>query len=389
MTPDPPPSSDGSALPPRHRPNMGNLAKDSTEIDLWSFDDPDPALPEALPAADAAAAAAPPKVLEPLIPAPRFKDKTRQLKSVEDAVPPVRQLGKQDSIRTNIGAKRNNLPSGLPSTQMPAISEFGELDHWDEQEVTPPAASLPVLAPVAPMPVPRDAVTPEVPTTLAEMPGPLTPHSEPSIAVREELPEAAPSTVFEEALPVVSANRPAVSLRPRLQLSKFEAIGLSVFVGAVVVGGALAYFNTIHRLPDVVENVKPNDFPIVGKHVTLESAASYWREPVAEGPNADTFRRDTVLLPEVVFTATGKTGAIRLFFRDGDGKGVGDAVTRAVHEGEKIRITATAGFEDTGMHASYRLSEGKRWTIEVMEAPSEQSSTFEKLFTMNVSEDRH
>ena len=39
MTPEPPSTPDGPLLPPRHRPTADNLAKDTTERDLWDLDD--------------------------------------------------------------------------------------------------------------------------------------------------------------------------------------------------------------------------------------------------------------------------------------------------------------------------------------------------------------
>jgi hypothetical protein len=383
MTPNSPRSSDGSALPARHRPNVGNLAKDTTELDLWAFDAAES--PPAEPATPT------PKTVEPLIPSPRFGGgKNRTLRVGDDTPPTTRLPGKQDSIRTNIGAKKSHLPSGQPASQMPALSEFGDLDHWEDVDSTP-AASLPVLAPVAPMPVPRESerpsapVNPPVPT--AEVVAEASP-SEPVAAV-PAAPEKSDPESAQEPLPQTSADKPKVSLIPRMGLSKFESLGLAVFGGLLLVVGGVVYFNTVHRLPREVENVESADFPIAGSHVTLQAVESHWREPILEGPDADTFRRDTVVLPEVLVTASGKAGALRLFFRDGEGKAVGDAVTRTVHPGEKTRFTATAGFEDQGMLAAYRIGKGKRWTIDVWEAPSEQSTEFRKLFTMNVSSDHH
>ena len=48
MTPKTSSSSDGSSLPPRHRPIKSDIIKDSTEQDLWDFDEAAPPDEESL-----------------------------------------------------------------------------------------------------------------------------------------------------------------------------------------------------------------------------------------------------------------------------------------------------------------------------------------------------
>jgi hypothetical protein len=52
-------------------------------------------------------------------------------------------------------------------------------------------------------------------------------------------------------------------------------------------------------------------------------------------------------------------------------------------------VAATAGFEDVGMHAAYRTGQSEPWSVQVYEAPSEDTPgpAFKKLFEMNVSTD--
>lgn len=379
MTSDLPPSPDGSALPPRHRPNMGSLSKDTTETDLWSFDDPasgvEPLPPSPRPVAS--------KPQDSAIPLPRSTDKSKLRRPTEDVQ--AASAEKHDSIRTNIGRKRTGEPTGSPmSAHLPPAGDFGDLDRWDEPE---DATSMPTPAPLAPLPVEQTRVVETVDHGKFE-----------EFTMEEGMPTASAEAVAppvvaedEEFKPRPRENTPRASLRPKLGLSKIELIGLCCLGGLLLVVGGLLYFNTIHRLPRVTENLKSHDFPVVGKHVTLDSAVTYWREPVTEGAQVDTVRRDTALLPEVIFKSSGGAqGAIRVFFRDADGKVVGDAVTRPVRAGESIRIAATAGFDDPGMHAAYRIGDGKRWTIEVLEAPSENAAAeaFKRLFIMNVASDR-
>lgn len=362
-------------------------------MDLWSFDEEE--------MKDSEPAAGPPKIPDPVIPASRKVEQARLVTSKDeipasrkveqvrvvtsdDEIPTPRLGGKNDSIRTNIGMKRGNLPSEGPPTQLPELGEFGDLDQWNDPEPAPPA--MPVLAPVAPMPVQRE--TRAKSAALMEG-GDLPASSEKSIAAPTE--ESTPPQPDSGESAPAATERPEPPTAPKGPAkpawSTIERIGMGALVVILLAVAVATYVGTIGRIPRVVENTRANDFPVVGKKLTILSADSYWREPVIGGPNADTFRRDTVLLPEVVLTSSGGPAVIRLFFRDGEGRGVGDAVSRTLQPGEKVRITATAGFDDMGMHTAYRISDGKRWTIEVMEEAG--AGNFQKLFTMNISSDRH
>jgi hypothetical protein len=150
------------------------------------------------------------------------------------------------------------------------------------------------------------------------------------------------------------------------------------------------FLNSIHRLPAGAERLTAGDFPVEGRHLTIRSADSFWRAPITEGERAETFRRGTQLLPVVELTSSGSTGAVRVIFRDQDGRGAGDVVTSPIKPGAPLQIAATAGFEDVGMHAAYRAGQSEPWTVEVFEAPSETSSNsdFRKLFEIDISTDR-
>ncbi len=135
---------------------------------------------------------------------------------------------------------------------------------------------------------------------------------------------------------------------------------------------------------------KETDFPIKGGKFVVNSAVTYWREPVTSGGKIDTVRRDTLLIPEIDLSTSGGAAGMRVFFRDGDGELVGDVVTRTVKGDMKFQVAATAGFDDLGKYAAYRTGQGKPWTIEVLEAPAEDSPTeeFKKLFEMKISTER-
>lgn len=358
MTPNLPSSSDGSGLPPRHRPTLGNLIKDTTEQDLWAFDDLDPAAEEA--------AGAPPKPAGPGIPAPRDVEKMKVRQLVDN--PGSKPVSYQESVNVNVGKSRPVGPAGPSKGQSKPGQEFDELDHWDEPEAARPLPEIPVEK-FAPSPV--------------EPPPPATAKTQPVVTPPPVTP---PADSQDEFSPVVPANATPVSLRPHLHLSKVERLGLVALTALLLIGGVMIYLNTINRLPTATGRVKATDFPIQGQHLAIVSADSFWRAPKA----ADTVRRGTQLVPVAELTSSGGPGAIRVFFRNDDGDLIGDAVTRHLQSGTKLQIAATAGFDDVGMHAAYRTGDGKPWTIEVFEAPTENTPgpDFKKLFEMDVASDR-
>lgn len=360
MTPKPPSSSEGSSLPPRSRPNLGDLAKDTTESDLWAFDDLDPAEDETLKVPSSSTSS--------IIPGPRDSRKKKPLEPTEPSS--TKPATGRNSIRVDVGKEAPKARTGSTAGQSQPGNDFDDLDdldHWDESE--PPVLSI-----------------------------------HPSLIAAAAAPAAAEETVIEEAFveptqpaeesdefsPTVSENAKPVSLAPRLGLTKLEWIGLCALCTILLVGGGVVFYNSIHRLPTGAERLKAGDFPVKGGHVTILSAETFWRPPVSEGKNAETFRRGTQLLPVVNLTSSGSPAAVRVFFRDQDGVVMGDAVTRTIKPGTPLQIAATAGFEDVGMHAAYRTGQSKPWTIEVLEAPSESApnAEFKKLFEINISTDR-
>jgi hypothetical protein len=352
MTPNPPSSPDGSSLPPRHRPPIGNLAKDTTEQDLWAFDDIDPLEEEATEA--------PPKSPESGIPVPRDPEKMKVRQLRDQTLSKTSGIG--ESVRVNVSKTRPKITTAPTTGQSKPGSEFDDLDHWDEPEAARPDAETP----------PATAAIPVLPA--------------PPATAESLVPTPPPADPRDEFSPPVRDNAPPVSLRPRLNLTQLERVGLLALAVLLLIGGAMVFLNTISRLPTDSGRVKANDFPIRGSHLTIVSADSFWRAPKA----ADTARRGTQLIPVVDLTTSGGPGAIRVFFRNSDGEVIGDAVTRFLKSDGKLQIAATAGFDDAGMHAAYRTGDHKPWSIEVLEAATENAPgpEFKKLFEMNVSADR-
>jgi hypothetical protein len=351
MSPEPPPPSEGSSLPPRHRPSLGNHAKDTTEIDLWAFDEADS--PE-----DSS------QTVVPLVPAPRPLDKLK-VRQLTDSSPPKRAAD-QERAPTNITKIRpKSATAGTSSGPSKRSDDFDELDHWDENQ---PADEIEDL--------------PEEP----ELDLPKAPET----AVQPPPPPAPPANDSEEFSPPSRDNASPASLAPRLNLTKVERIGLIALLVVLVAGAISAVVFSIGRLPTESAHAKSRDFPIKGRYFKIASAETFWRVPVTEGKSPDVFRRGTALLPVIQLTVRDGTGALRVIFRDSDGESIGDSVTRAVRDGQALEVAATAGFDDVGMHAAYRTGESKPWTVEVLEGPTADApiTSFTTLFQTNVSTDR-
>lgn len=352
MTPNPPPSSDGSALPPRHRPNLGTLSKDTTETDLWAFDDIDP---------DADESAAPAKkTLGSVIPTPRDLDKAKANAQRESPLPSA-PTG-EERIRVNVNKTRNRPVQGPQPPSNKVGDEFDDLDHWDDPEDVEVPLSVVNEPVIAVSPPEKKVEKVEVKDDLIADPEPIAKDFTPP----EDIPLARP-----------------VSALFKLNLTKTEYIGIIALVAVLLIGGIAFFVNTIHRLPAGSSFLEENHYPIVGKHFTVVSAENFWRTPAS----TDAVRRGTQLIPVVKLKSSGGPAAIRVFFRDAEGNEIGDTVTRVITDGKEIEIAATAGFDDVGMHAAYRTGQSKPWTVDILEAPNESSAgkDFQKLFRMNIS----
>ncbi len=370
MTPDPPPSSsDGQSLPPRHRPSLDNLSKNTTEIDLWSFEDDLqlgdlPSKPDIVPT---------PRSSGNEIPAPRERRVTKEREPGNPLEGPSPASGRE-RIQMNVSKLRpqtqsGNPPAGLSHTE----SDFDDLEHWDDVPKGPQIDELP-------LPPAQEMVIEPAPPEPTEIP------------VEEAVAPSTPAVEAEddEFSPVKRVDAKPLSLHPHLRLSKVERIGLILLLGLLVTGGVAAIVFSLNRLPTESARAKTNDFPIKGAMIEVDSATSYWRAPITDGPSPEIVRRDTKLLPVLDLQIRGGTGAVRVLFRDDNRTAVGDAVTHAVRGAGTLVIPATAGFDDVGMHAAYRTGGSKPWTIEVYEAASETASgmDFKKVFEMNISTDR-
>lgn len=339
------------------------MIKDTTEIDLWAFDDgvqADEKRLEPLPRLGRAAG----------IPIPRISGKMKKLavgglaKSEESSVPQDQEAG--EFIQINFSKKH---PKSQSMYHSKVGSEFDELEGVNEAEA-------------------REGILEAEPVLVREVARRVSANEKAVPETRQ--PVARPELEQDEFSPPIRENAVPISLRPHLNLSKVERVGLAALLGVLLVGGGVIYFKTIHDLPSGSGFLQENHFPVKGEHLTILSGSSYWRAPIMDGENTETFRRGTQLVPVINLTLSGGPGAIRVIFRNSDGEVIGDAVTRSIPTGTTLEVAATAGFEDVGMHAAYRTGQSKPWTMQVYEAPSLNStgSAFKKLFELNVSTDR-
>ncbi|BCU75488.1 hypothetical protein [Luteolibacter sp. LG18] len=337
--------------PPRQRPPAARAPKDSSELDLWDFDDAldSPAKPE------------------PAELPPATKARPRSLTPEPRTAPPASEA--VSSKRTPPAPTKG--PTLFDQKRKPA-DDLGELDD-----------DLPPSEPrVAPSPRPAAEKTVEPVAETNEEPA-APPFAEPE-------PELGSAQAQEEEIaptPTPQAPLDIHSLPQRLGLSRIEKIGLVALAAVLVIGGLVLLGVARNRLPIHDSSADYPDYPVKGSLVTVKKLESFWREPVA---GKDTVRRDTKLIPVVKVDLEAPPCAIRAFFRNENGETIGDAVTRST-SGGSIELPATAGLEDAAIHASYRTGQTKPWKLELFEAPSADSprQDFKKLLETPISNDRH
>lgn len=170
-------------------------------------------------------------------------------------------------------------------------------------------------------------------------------------------------------------------------LTMLEKTSMCAIVAALIITAALAFIHFSKEIPVVSEISKKVSLPVEGKILSISAVETYWRTPNTQGENPDIVRRGVKLIPVIKIQAKGNSGAIRIFFRDSEGALVGDSTTLAISGNETLNISATDGFTDMGMHASYRTGEDARWMIQVLEGPAIDApiEKFKTLFETEIS----
>lgn len=300
------------------------------------------------------------------------------------AGPLEKQSAQKKENRKKTGVRLDIQPRGVtrPAEQLTlpprrVEQEFSQLDDWEEEAasaIAEPVASVEVD------PAPMD---------------PMDLHPDPSA---EEVSAGSEADAEEDVAVPIEETQPfdEVRVKPTPQAGKLstpmkrmEWAGLAilaVLIAALAVG---AYFWSIYLLPNETPRWQQMSFPVKGEHFEIKNATTYWRAPVVEGPDKDPIRRGTRLIPIVELELSGGPAALRVIFRDDEGRGVGDPIIRHVASPGKIALAATAGFEDPGMHAAYRTEELDPWSVEVSEASGVDSpgSDFSQILKMNLSSD--
>lgn len=340
-------------------------------MDLWDFDEAAPSAP-ATPAPVEEPVAAEPEAA----PAVEIKPRPRTI----DVSPRRAALPEREGAVPKRSPVSRTSSQPIELKRKPA-DDLGSLDDdWDEPE--------------APAAIPESAPANRSATPAVEAPAPVTessPADEPVIS-DEATPAAEPEILTKDEsaeMPAVSApaGESPNSLRSLVRFNKAETIGLGVFALILVAAAIILITLAKGRVPTRTGEEGQAAFPVKGKLVTLKEVTSYWREPVV---GKDAARRDTKLIPVVKIESEGGPAALRIFFKDDKGETVGDSSTRSTGSGT-IEVAATAGLDDIGMHAAYRTGETRPWKIEILEAPSTESSSqdFHHLLTIPVSTDRH
>ena len=173
------------------------------------------------------------------------------------------------------------------------------------------------------------------------------------------------------------------------RLSKLERISLLAIAAALIISSTLTIIHFTKEITVSSEILKKVRLPVKGEILSVSSMETYWRAPITQGDNPDSTQRGVILIPVIKIQTSGSSGAIRIFFRDSDGALVGDSTTLPISGDETLTISATDGFTDLGMHASYRTSEHARWIVQVLEGPSVNApiEKFKNLFTTEISTD--
>lgn len=336
MSADPPSSS---GLPPRTRPVLSDLSKQTTEEDLWDLDE------EATPANVPGPAGENPGAV-PQTPSIKEKPKPAVIESRLDKPDPKQK-----------GIARMEPPRGKVS------DAFGDLDENEER----PSAAPENAEIAAPVPTPREE--------------------------EEALPSAVEKPVERERRPEGSPTPPAA---PKFGISRREIVGLGAFAFAILLAaiwGLASFFGHLHFTDGDTGRV---DFPVKGERATVAGAESFWREPIREGANRDAARGTVAVIPvvEIVLEPGTGSGALRILFRNDRSEPVGDTITRTFSNGrfdaggsERTECASTAGFEERGEFNALRAGQTEPWTVLVLEGPGPDAPAreFRTLFEMPLS----
>lgn len=302
---------------------------------------------------------------------------------------------------SNDSQKPENQPSGKSTPPSKPPQKDTETDLWDledDKDISSPRPRQPSIpsrrsseSPIrSKKPVERDSeATVAAEKTVKEAPSPAILEDEEKDAETTE--EQPPSDSPAEKGASSETSSPEGSLLKEFlnSLTKIEKIGISVLVAILALTATLSIIHFSNRVPLKPLIAEDLDLPIEGKVIKVTSVATFWREPITEGEDRDVVRRGVKLIPVIRMGIEGKSGAIRVLFRNENGAVVGDNISRPVTKKASLEISATDGFNDIGMHAAYRTGESDRWVVQVLEGPTVNApmDNFRIVFETEVSTD--
>lgn len=346
--------SSSSGFPGRSRPALSDLSRETTETDLWNLDE---------------------ELAERPVQQVSYPPQPRKGLGAQPVDEPAQDPPAQDLLR-----KRGRTPmTGRPAQEGPggrrgeAADEIGDLEDDEDEDVDGDHG---------------EAQDPEHEVELRVIPEP-----EPAPVPTAEVFEAAPEpqaivTDLKGERPAkpnqrrsdVEPKRASGAALPRPHLNRREILGLAGFGFVLLLSAIWVLTRFFSAFEFKSEFVKGPDFPIKGEHITLDSAATHWREPVREGAARDFARREVNLIPvlDLTLDPAGTTaGALLVIFRNSEGQPVGDSIRRSFANGRfdaggsaTISFPATDGFVAEGDFNAYRSGKGDSWMAEVFEGPT-------------------
>jgi hypothetical protein len=403
MKPDSAPAPDENPQPRKKTPGSEKISGDPAEKDLWDLSDDGELTPYQPRAKKAPANAG------------REPEKRDADEPAPNAIPPAPRGGRRDYMTfTQDTSKKPPLEKRGPDKEPAADDESSP-----ESAVTPPPARNPqkveaafddldtniasvAATPIKPRKQPATDAPPAEESPKARKPDPAAKISEPEPELEAEAAEPPLKAAALETDPVTAdfeEKIPPAEIPPdaagadfaalKAPLTQLERSCLIAFGVLLLIGGWFLV-HSLHKLPEEKKPLSASDFPIKGSKIEAVKVASYWRAPITTGEGTDTFRRGTVLLPVLELQVAGGPGAVRVFFRNTSGELVGDPVTRAVKGPSTLKIAASAGFDDLGMHAAYRAGNSKPWLVEILEGPAANApgDQFKRLFEIPISTER-
>jgi hypothetical protein len=390
---------------PRQRQAMPN------EADLWNLD-------EELPAARVKPAdelpSSSPYQPEPSAPetitrieSPDARRRARKAAKARETASPEEESESAPPVKPGLNPLAvlpKSAPSGLGMTEDEIWSDF--IDDEPSPAPMPPSSKM---AEVKAMPEPASESDAKVPPLSPEPLAPIPAETwettpEPPAVTQEEIAEKDSQNSENKEAEPESFEPPAPGSHSKswqiTRFSRLETMLSLAFLLLLIGGGFWGAQIFRQQVQTQADPYTEPEFPAKGALALIESAETYWRPPVKEGPDADPTQREVILIPVIDITlgsCAAPSGVIRVLFYNDKGEIVGDTITRPYRDSRFVStdsstasFPSTTGFTSFGEQEAYRAYLGKPWSIRVYEGPDEtaSSSAFKLLFTTPISTKR-